>query len=1662
VRNLYTLLFLFFLQTSLFSQTFGHEWIDYSAKYYKFPVNKATVYRLDSTVLSQAFNLATTDPRNIRVYLNGKEQKVFFKGESDGKVNSADYLELFADPAVYALDSMLYDGISYVPGRFTGLYTDTVYAFVTESNSASAFRLTHITDTIATGLTPTPYFYSTAHKALRNNYNAVESEVENQISDPVYTQAEGWGVRIQKGQTYSFNFGTIYPYTLTPLSFVINTAFSGMIQGQGNDPDNDINLSYTDKNSNSISLEQINFKGYTPFKKTYNINAQNTGNGFALNFQVPATYTHSMRSLLHYAHIYYPRNTELGNDLQCYMYLGDQVNASKTLYNFSNFQSAGNYFCYDLTNGRIIETRNDNGVLRVIIPNGGGNKKCFLVSTNAIVAVNSLKPAGNNGTFPNIPQQLLQSNYLIISGSGLLNGSNQYATYRSSAAGGNYNSLVVDIKDLYEQYAFGCNQHPLAIRNALRFWKQNANPKYVFLIGKGIRCDFISGSNQYENLIPAMGAPVSDLLYTCRLTAGGNWYNPELPIARIPAKYDYHILNYLDKVKLAEATPHAAWNKRVLHFIGGDNENLVKDISQYMGAFKTIISDTLWGAHVITFNKTSSEPIQTDISDSIKKLINSGAGIINVFGHGARENLDLSIDDPSKYNNSGKLPLFIALSCFTGDMYDTDTISVSERFVFYPNRGSIAFLAPSGYGTDYAMNHYGQSFYEQASKFHYTSGIGDMQMQTAKYIGLSDQPIIKYLSHYMVLNGDPAVKLNRDLLPDYQLTNADVKTDLIKYTDSVGISIKYSSLTRSINDTMFIKIIRDLPNGDSIVVIKKRLAAMFQDSISFYMAIDFDRGFGLNRFRVMLDPNNTIPELNENNNNTIGTIDVFIAGADLLPIYPYKFAVIPFTGSVTLKASTNDPFAPEAKYIFQIDTAENFKTPMLTHTVISKGGVIQWTLPLPGKDSTVYYWRVSRDSTSAQSGYLWRENSFQTIGDKRGWGQAHFFQHKGNSFKFINFNRTARQLEYYKIKHSLSCRTGIHPFPHIGSFNYWFDTRIAEGWSSAFDGWNFAVFDSVSGNPVEVYSNNYPSSGSGPFNTCAEIGSPPTPRLVYSFGALRPACGPLPTWKSDMEAFINSIPNGCYVLGYSTGFQASNNYSGNSTFGNSLLTAFESIGASKIRTTPDSVGYIFLGRKAGNISRESIGKHRKQEVWLYDSVPGFWNTGNVVSEKIGPSRKWHTLHWRIQSDASDSTVLKVVGIQLNGDADTLVVLPKDSMDINLANYADHNIHPYLKLVLFTKDKLLGTPVQIKRWQVLYDELPELAVNPLNGYEAIKDSAQQGDYITFRIPVDNVGGMSFKDSVLIKYWVEASDKTKTDLPDRFIPGPFVAGATWHDTVRIESTKLNGNNTIWMEVNPNASPRYQSEMYAFNNYLSQPFKVTTDNINPLLDVTFDGIRIMNGEIIHPRPSILVALKDENQFLLLNDTADFSISIQPPGGSFTPVYFAQGLQFTPATDKKNSATILYNPTFTLDGIYVMKVQARDRSSNRSAGSDYMISFEIDNHPAVTNVVNYPNPFSTSTRFVFTLTGSEIPEIFTIQIMTISGKVVREIKKEELGNIRIGKNISEFAWDAKDEYGDRLANGVYLYRVIVRLNGQKIDLRSTAVDQYFIKEFGKMVIMR
>jgi flagellar hook assembly protein FlgD len=79
----------------------------------------------------------------------------------------------------------------------------------------------------------------------------------------------------------------------------------------------------------------------------------------------------------------------------------------------------------------------------------------------------------------------------------------------------------------------------------------------------------------------------------------------------------------------------------------------------------------------------------------------------------------------------------------------------------------------------------------------------------------------------------------------------------------------------------------------------------------------------------------------------------------------------------------------------------------------------------------------------------------------------------------------------------------------------------------------------------------------------------------------------------------------------------------------------------------------------------------------------------------------------------------------------------------------------------------------------------------------------------------------------------------------------------------------------------------------------------------------------------------------------------------------------------------------------------------------------------------------------------------------MTITGKVVKDIRRDELGPIRIGKNITEYTWDGTDEFGDRLGNGIYLYRVMTKINGEEIERRETQADSFFERGYGKMYLI-
>ncbi|MES2566303.1 MAG: C25 family cysteine peptidase [Bacteroidota bacterium] len=1674
IKHLFLFGFLFFT-ANLFAQNYGNEWIDYSQKHYRIAIPKTGIYRIDYTTLINAgIPVGSINPKNFQIFLKGEEQYIHVIGEADDVFNPSDYIEFYAKKNDALTDSFIYENITRLPNPYIALFNDTNYVFLTWNSTVNNRRAAIETDINFAPYTPSAYFYTEKVETSKSSYSQGQAFVDDAITDPRYISGEGYGTNIERGTNLQTNFGNLNVYQSASLPVYIKASFSGSsARFNGSlSYDHEIKLDYLNNNGNYVTLNDTTFFGTSQIFIQNQINSAQLQNTSHLKISSEINQLiYNNHTNIHYLYLKYPQIPDLLNTSEKIFFISDNPSSTKSYLDIQNLNvGSSQVLLYDLTNHKYIPTVVVGNNVKALIPNSSTEKECYLTTTANVTNVTVLSAVNQTGFFTNYMTSNTDSAFVIITNKSLQTSANTYKAYRQSSAGGSNHVIMADIDDLYDQFAYGNIKNPLAIKNYCRFLSDQlpTPPKYLLLIGKSIRNAMVrsNGTNWNMCKVPTLGIPSSDNLLTTRIK-GTNSSTPFIPVGRISARTDLDVMNYLDKVKshegngengLASTDPPKDWHKRVLHFSGGADKYQQAAFKSYLETFGNIIKDTLFGASTFSFQKTTSAPIQINVSDSVTDLINYGASLITFFGHGSVTGFDQAIDNPNIYSNKDKYPLFVANSCYSGDIHLPESNSTSEVFTLIPDKGSIGFIASSSSGLVSTLYIYTEQIYKSLAYETYYKGVGDAIKNSCLKSSMSPsvEQIITNLE--MTLEGDPSVHINSFSKPDYVIENSYVSFDSYTFSDEIGVSIRIKNNGKALRDSFIVKTERYFPNGDSISYFRKVKAPFNQDTLKFNIPKNIENAVGLNHFKVTIDYYNTITELSENNNSTTGTVDLFISGGDVVPVFPYKYAIVPNTTQITLKASTADLFAPAANYILQLDTSDAFLTPIATTTINSVGGMIQWTVNLPGADSTVYFWRIKKDSVLITDHLKWRESSFQKILGKNGWAQAHFHQFKDDRFQFVNYLKPQRKFAFYNNKISVTCQNEYKGGDLYG-IRYALNTTIESNFNfNNNDGWSIAVFDSVSIHPM---TSLVTTPGFHPFyRNCLAFAN--ENRASFDFGPIT-YCGANPDWKTDLTTFLNNVPAGNYILAYSSNAHHA------TTYGSSgLYQAFAKFGGSSVSSVSDSLPMIIFGKKqnfayAGN---EVIGTSPTDKIVLIDTMITKWDNGYIESEIIGPAVNWNSLHWfyTTQSSVNDSVKLKVVGIKANGTIDTVATFYKNNFDVlNLASFVNASIYPRIRLVALMNNNLF-TP-QLKKWQIYYDPVPECAINPQQGFtnNASNQAIQEGDNLIVQLPISNIGSLLFPDSLLVTYWIEDANKITHPLPRKLKAKPFLPGQVIIDTISFNSLDYPGFNYLWVDVNPEGNPKHQLEQYHFNNITRIGFNITRDIANPLLDVTFDGTHILNGDIISSKPHVLVTLKDENKFLALDDTSDFKVFIKYPNQSTEKrLFFSKDLEFTKAQLPSNSCKIEWRPEFAEDGKYKLIVQANDRSKNVSGSVDYTILFAVVNKQTVTEVLNYPNPFSTSTRFVFTLTGSEIPDMFTIQIMTITGKVVKEITKTELGNLHIGRNITEYAWDGKDEFGDKLANGVYLYRVFTRHNGQSVEKKQTDADAFFKKGIGKMVIIR
>src|SRR5260221_1748543 len=104
---------------------------------------------------------------------------------------------------------------------------------------------------------------------------------------------------------------------------------------------------------------------------------------------------------------------------------------------------------------------------------------------------------------------------------------------------------------------------------------------------------------------------------------------------------------------------------------------------------------------------------------------------------------------------------------------------------------------------------------------------------------------------------------------------------------------------------------------------------------------------------------------------------------------------------------------------------------------------------------------------------------------------------------------------------------------------------------------------------------------------------------------------------------------------------------------------------------------------------------------------------------------------------------------------------------------------------------------------------------------------------------------------------------------------------------------------------------------------------------------------------------------------------------------------MRLIPATSVTNNGAIVdFNPAFLKQynpegDDYQLIVSGKDQANNTAGILPYRVTFRIITKPMISNMLNYPNPFTTSTAFLFSITGSDVPPNIKIPIPTLTGQI-------------------------------------------------------------------------
>ena len=1681
MRNLVLLLLVFTTFGSLSAQMerngqtlYGNEWIDYSKDYLKIQVDEDGMYIVSfNNLVANGFNPQQINGSALKMFSNGEEVPLLVSSNINWGAN--DFLIFHGERNDGEIDAFHFEdaeGEQLNPEM--SMYDESRSYFLTLVPGGNNLRYQpHSNDVDNVSIIKEELYQDRLMQVFSDDVWDPSAPTDRDLQFSSFINMDGFASRMLSDHQHQFVL-TEYNNSGPDPELLIRIGSN-----------NATHFVQLDFNNNPILND--NYQGSQVRQHDLTFSKANLRNGVN-NIRLRGLSTADNVNIA-FMQLKYPRNYNAFGE-GTYTFYTNSDNQDEYV-EIPNYSGTTRNFLFDVDNNNVVIPKMEGTLAKVIIPGGPvPNAEVILTNASQLLSPRSMEKT----SFQNIDN--LNPEYLILTSEILNqteNGTNiisEYEDFRSSQLGGNYKTASINVEDIYNQFGYGINKHSYAIKNFGAYVKTRwTDFEMVFIIGKGL-----SFANNYSNtiatnVVPTYGLPGSDNL----LFEEGEKSYPYVGVGRLAAQSQRDVSIYLDKARINAglsdvqnlSIDERIWLKQVLHLSGGD-PRIQQQLFDTLTVMEGILENNQFAADVTTFRKNSSDPVTTALTDQILEKINSGISILTFFGHSSAGTFDFSVEDPAKYSNEGRHPVVLSMGCHSGDIHE-NIFSLSEDFLLTEELGSVAFIASSGNAYPEPLSAIGTSFYQDMGQNFYGQPIALALQQVSARLYAKVESLYNStpstitldnafanlitLLQQNTLHGDPAISFFSSDAADYVVDFSTLKTEGVIGTAEDNITVNFDIINLGAGldvDSLNNYLVHSYGN-ESDTVFFKSVAVKNRENITVSFPNPKDAAIGKNSINIVLDHDNKVPESPapqaETNNSMIEAWSVpegfcfFIFDNSAKPIYPAEFSIVGQQG-LTLLASAPNALKDTETYEIQVDTTELFNSPFFrAMEVVSRPSLIEWTPNIIYREEQVYYWRIKpKNSPNA----IWSNSSFVYLDQvQNGWNQSHFYQWTKDATVTGSIDTLSRDFRYADNVADIRMKNGVFPSirPEMGHQDN-VNTFIEFG-EEVQSGVYMATFDANTGVPRH-----------NDFTVGGEFGSHIAAQWVgegYFTFAYRTNT---PAQRANLINFIEDVvPDGDYIafmtiqrtdLGgpdYKPELWAADAAGGNKD----IFSVLESYGAQQVRSLEnDAVPYIFVFKKNDRswTPIERIAVNRSQEINAEFKISARWHQGSIRSTAIGPAQKWDRLLWNLDEIdlQEDEFKFDLIGCTSSGAEvvlrENIDEFSYDLSDISAAQY------PYLKLNLFSSDETSRTAPQMSHWRILYDGIPEAVLDTKEKFAFESDTIFGAENFKFSTIARNITNVDM-DSLLVEYAI--TDRNNLTHVTRERVAPLKAFESVEIEFETGTSALIGANEFKVEINPRED---QIEQFSFNNLGIRSFLVEGDVGNPVLDVTFDGVRILDKDVVSPNPTISVILKDDNDLNPITDISSFELGLKrlPDGQEVSIPLDDERITFFPADSSNNfCARVEYTPEFD-SGEYIFFAQGRDVSGNLSGDQSYQVQFEVILESMVSNVLNYPNPFSTSTEFIFTLTGREVPDEFSIQIYSMSGKVVKEITRDELGPLRIGLNRTDYKWTGTDDFGNKLGNGVYFYRIITsEVGGETLDhFNNPDVDQYFKKGFGKLVIMR